>query len=141
MKPFGQRSSTEQKVFNYRLSRARRVVENAFGILSNKFQILQRDITLSVDKVQHVTLTCCVLHNFIKKHDGKNYIIGIDVENTERVELTTGLWRTEAFTTGLEPLRGHRAANEPMEIRNTFMHYFNEGFVRWQWEAVKQFNF
>lgn len=44
MKPLGQRSSKEEKVFNYRLSRARRVLENAFGILSNRFQILQRDI-------------------------------------------------------------------------------------------------
>uniref|UniRef100_A0A1Y1MGM7 DDE Tnp4 domain-containing protein n=1 Tax=Photinus pyralis TaxID=7054 RepID=A0A1Y1MGM7_PHOPY len=74
IKPYGQRSSTWEKVFNYRLSRARRVVENAFGILANKFQILQREINLSVDKVQNLTLTCCVLHNFIKKNEGKVYL-------------------------------------------------------------------
>ena len=73
MKPYGQRSLTCDKVFNYRLSRARRVVENAFGILANRFQILQRDINLSVDKVQNLSLTCSVLHNFIKKNEGKVY--------------------------------------------------------------------
>ena len=37
MKPFPQRNlSHEQRVYNYRASRARRTVENAFGILANR---------------------------------------------------------------------------------------------------------
>lgn len=67
MKPWGQRASTVKKIFNYRLSRARRVVENTFGILSNKFQVLQKDINLHVTKVQEIAMTCCALHNSIKQ--------------------------------------------------------------------------
>ena len=40
MKPYASKNlCTEKRVFNYHLRRARRVVENAFGILVNRFRI------------------------------------------------------------------------------------------------------
>jgi hypothetical protein len=45
LKPYAFRKCTaEQRVFNYRLSRARRVVESAFGILSQRFLVFNPHI-------------------------------------------------------------------------------------------------
>lgn len=59
----------EKKIFNYRLSRARRVSENAFGHLVQKFRIYFRSINLLPENVDKVILTTCILHNYIKDND------------------------------------------------------------------------
>ena len=41
--------SNEAKIYNYRLCKGRRVVENAFGILAQKWHIYQHQIYLGPD--------------------------------------------------------------------------------------------
>ena len=54
----------------YRLCRARRYVECAFGILSNKWRIFQRPLNVSPEFAVVIVKVCVVLHNFVRERAG-----------------------------------------------------------------------
>lgn len=125
MRPYpGRDLSTQQRVFNYRLSRARNVVENAFGILSSRWRILHSRINIHPDKINSLILSACLLHNFLLKP--------MEVER----------WlNTSAPTTGsmesISTAGGPRGAREAYTVRDKFCSFFNsEGHVSWQNEMV-----
>ncbi|KAL4112956.1 hypothetical protein QTP88_016668 [Uroleucon formosanum] len=62
-----------KRIFNYRLSRARRYVECAFGILSNKWRIFHRAIDVDIELAIDIVKCCCVLHNFVRARDGYEF--------------------------------------------------------------------
>lgn len=75
MKPYASRNQTkEQRIFNYRLSRACRTVENAFGILANRFRVFLSPIALEPAKVEKVVLASCVLHNYLRERSASRAI-------------------------------------------------------------------
>ena len=86
MKPFSRETLTrEQAIFNYRLSRARRIVENAFGIQASRIRILLRDFNLSAEEASLIVLACTHLHNFLRmKTDDFYNLCGFEVENKYR---------------------------------------------------------
>ena len=59
------RLAQEKQIFNLRLSRARRIVENAFGILAQRFRLYNRRLQLNVENVDKVVKASCVLHNYL----------------------------------------------------------------------------
>ncbi|KAG8327680.1 hypothetical protein J6590_015712 [Homalodisca vitripennis] len=52
--------------FNYATCRARRVTENAFGILCHIFRIFVTPINLKPETVDLVIFVSCCLHNWIR---------------------------------------------------------------------------
>ncbi|XP_036146646.1 protein ANTAGONIST OF LIKE HETEROCHROMATIN PROTEIN 1-like [Monomorium pharaonis] len=72
MRPYsGANLSPEKIIFNYCLSRARRVIKNAFGVLSARWRIFQRPIVASLSTVDRIVKSCVVLHNWLRDADLK----------------------------------------------------------------------
>ncbi|GBN77487.1 hypothetical protein AVEN_190847-1 [Araneus ventricosus] len=127
MKPYAQISlNAKKKIFNYRLSRAQRVVENAFGILANRFRILHTCINLALPKIEIVILTCCVLHNYLLRNSPE-YVTEEEM-NEPNFETTL---------TALSSDDHQNTIKRAKLVRKIFSDYFNgEGEVDWQNEIL-----
>lgn len=91
MKPYGGALSDEQRIFNYRLSRARRTIENAFGILVMRWGWLRSEFLCYPDKLKLIG-ACCSLHNYLLKRN-PTYLNGVDSYD-DQGNLTEGEWRS-----------------------------------------------
>ena len=145
MKPFPfQNMPPDGRIFNYRLSRARRVIENTFGIAASRFRIFHRPIVASVEKVQAITKAVVALHNYLMRKNSLNacrYCPRNYIDQDSATGVTAGEWREkQSEISGLQPLKRVGSNNYSMDasfVRQQFKEYFNsEGAVEWQWELV-----
>lgn len=98
-----------KKMCNYRVSRARRVSENAFGILTQMFRLFQRRIKMSPEHIDKVVLATCCLHNFLRDDTINNILNNDDYMNCPE--------------SGIRNVGGTSTA-EAMAIRDQFRNYF-----------------
>lgn len=144
MKPFSTRNQpAPNRIFNYRLSRARRVVENTFGLLSQVFRIFRRPILLNPKKVETIVLATCVLHNFLLSKSSTVYAPpGFFDTEVEDGSLVPGTWRNESSSTSsffdLRQQGSNSHSLDAADIRNEFKTYFvsSEGEVAWQYRHI-----
>lgn len=139
MKPYAQRGLTMlHRVFNYRLSRARRVIENVFGIMSARFRVLRKPIHLDAEKTKKVVLACCVLHNYLMTTNRPQYApsTSFDQYDAEGNVTSQGDWRSESRM--MLPLEAARdRSDDAKAIQEEFAAYFaDEGEVEWQYNKL-----
>lgn len=137
IKPFpGQHDKgSKERAFNYRLTRARRVVENTFGIMASVFRVLRKPMLLNPDKAATVTMTCVLLHNFLRRSKSSRALYtppgALDYE--ENGNVVQGSWRQDIKEmTSLLSIRRipRKPSYEAKEIRNEFVEYFiNNGYI------------
>lgn len=139
MKPFPHRSALgDEKIFNYRLSRARRIVENSFGLLCAKFRVLLRTLELDVSNAMQVVRACLALHNFLVTRNDKFYSPPgfIDTED-ESGNVIPGKWRdyVDDDVCTLRPDPSTRPSTaRARDVRDNLKEYFfGEGAVSFQW--------
>lgn len=127
-----------KRIFNYRLSRARRTIENVFGIMSAVFRVLRKPILLEPNKARTVVQTCLLLHNFLRRSSNSrnSYSPPGTFDSHEHGNLIPGSWRRDNDPrTSLLPFPsvGRRTAKNPEAIRKAFADYFmTDGKVEWQ---------
>ncbi|XP_025419624.1 uncharacterized protein LOC112689956 [Sipha flava] len=74
LRPFPKKVLNDVKnIFNFRLSRGRKSVECAFGMLTSKFRVFEVPMACDETCVIAVVKAACVLHNFIRLREGKKY--------------------------------------------------------------------
>lgn len=94
MKPyphFGVAGSDAQ-AFNFHLSSARRVVENAFGRLKARFRILLKGLECNIVNVKKVIRCCCILHNICEELNDRcdtNWLDALHAEDRRPQPLCT----------------------------------------------------
>ncbi|KAL7406921.1 hypothetical protein ABVT39_000170 [Epinephelus coioides] len=122
MRPFpGTSLSPRNRVFNYRLSRARLIVENTFGILSAQWRMYRRVIAMGPENVEACVKATCVLHNYIRRN------------TRTRREPVPGSEEDVLVLQGLRRVGSKNAAREAIRVRETYTDYFSaEGAVAWQ---------
>lgn len=141
MKPFpGEDLSAKERVHNLRLSRARHVVENSFGISAKRFQVLRKPIHLDADKTKRVTLAVCALHNFLIE---KNLTrLGRSVDSYDSTgNFIPGQWRQENVAQPMqetEEMPETYISEDAKEIREEFASYFVSlmGELEWQYDYI-----
>lgn len=144
LRPYSSRGGLNQdrRIFNYRLSRARRTIENVFGIMVSQWRLLKRPIDATVDNaIVYVQAITC-LHNWLRlKELGRDEYLPVslvDDDNPDWViaehqavddNVTTGTALEEISNCG--PNNSSRVA---MQTREDFSDFFNsEGAIYCQY--------
>ena len=83
-----------KKIFNYRLSRARRTIENVFGIVTARWRIFRHPIKADVETVESIVQACVCLHNYLQLISRTSYTPAgfVDTELSDG-SIKEGDWR------------------------------------------------
>ena len=77
----------EQKRYNYRLSKARVVVEHCYGRLKGRWRCLLKRLDVDVSDAPKLIAACCVLHNICEIHGeafNEEWLEGVESRTSER---------------------------------------------------------
>ena len=113
MKPFPHNGvpTTEQKKCNYRLCRARIVVENAYGRWKARWRRLMKGNDMHVKNIPNVVAAACILCNMCEVHG----------------DAFNDAWLETSDNSSQPPATAFRSStsNRPKRVRDALVHYFS----------------
>lgn len=152
MKPYSRTQlQNKERIFNYRLSRARRTIENTFGILTTRWQILLSTICADPKNIDFMILAIVCLHNFIMSEKSaiipnKRPYCPPHLVDREQIggKVMDGSWRLIATVSELFRNIGRLGSNNYKSIANAqkdilrdyFVSEVGESQTPWQYDYV-----
>ncbi|KAJ8935701.1 hypothetical protein NQ314_012678 [Rhamnusium bicolor] len=139
MRPYpGRFLSQGKRIFNYRLSRARRITENTFGIWAARWRILRRPINASLDTTERIIKATICLHNYLISNESEQYCPTNFIGNEDNDgNVINGQWREGGIPNNVVNARRlgiNNATRNAAVIRDQLASYFMfEGAVPFQW--------
>lgn len=129
----------KKRIFNYRLSRARRVSENVFGIWCAIFRVFRKPLLLEPETATKIVLAAAYLHNFLRKSPSRNIynpVGSFDNECPNTGSIIPGIWRRDLKNVALNNFKNipRKSSLNAQQVRDEFAEYFysKEGAVPWQ---------
>lgn len=118
LKPYPNKKLSEDEIaFNYMLSRNRRVVECAFGILARTWQVLFTKIDREPTKATEIVCAIVALHNFVREDN---------IQKRTQFDMISDSEIDHIISENFEPIRGTsgRHSSEGKRTREVFKNYF-----------------
>ena len=139
MRPYPGRKKNKlgpkKTIFNYRLSRARRLVESAFGILASRNRVFKSTSCMLPENYTKVILAATVMHNYLCGHLVTKMHARAEKQKLDEVKDDAS--KSAKAPCVLKDWRkvGYRAHPNAIAVRDEFTrHFYQEGQVRWQWK-------
>lgn len=112
-RPYGGRNlSPDKEKFNTTLSKARRLIENCFGIMASRFRIFHTLIIAEPELAKSIIKSAVVLHNFIRQTKHKNNAVMVD-------ELKTGNFEK------ISRMGSNNSMNDVLKLRDKLKDWIN----------------
>ncbi|XP_018366720.1 PREDICTED: uncharacterized protein LOC108763518 [Trachymyrmex cornetzi] len=138
--PAREHLTRDRILFNHRLSRARRTIENTFGILVSRWKILRRPIICNVTQTMKIIQAIICLHNWLRLQDVEDnqYVSPSMIDQDDPNGLIPGSWRKCIENSALRDITKcgtNTSSRQARQIREEFCQYFNnEGAIPWQFD-------
>lgn len=120
---------TRKKVFNYKLSSARRSIECAFGILAARWRIFGKPIIASVSTARKIIQATIVLHNYVIATER-------DLNITQKQYSTFTTQDRSIISEGICLKIALQLLLKLEKLEKTSQTFYDIGAVSWQWDKV-----